>query len=389
MAFGMKQWSACVAVGCALLAVTQLPPDPFDGGRGLARPSLHEEVRFRALRDDVIQSQGLLRRLRWSDSLPGLLLGEARDGWAFMAEGAVSPGSTALLRMELQQTVDQIPGRRPDVLLGAFVQRWERRTLDATDPGPARDVLFGRMDSMPYCIAVDVGPASSGTAELRTAFTQRNPDGSRGPGTLGICRWIAELGLPGPHVTQWLQTGGSLFAEEASSLGSLTFQAPWYYGGMWRRGPFGLGWQPSREDGCLAGLAEACAGFFIRPMGSTPRATTVGPGQDPTVTSPDRAWFAWRRPPGNWRWVTLLGALYEEFGRERTEAFWTSESEVPTAFRDAFQVDAGAWLAGRIRQERSYVPPGPLPRLRGTLWALLLVAACGGVAAAAGARRSV
>lgn len=389
MAFGMKQWSGWVAMGCALLAVAQLPPDPFDGGRGVRRPPLQEEFRYRTLRDEVLRSQTLLRRIRWSDSLPGLLAAEARDGWTFRTEGTLPPGPTALLQAELRQSVEQIPDRRADVLLGAFVQRWERRTLDATHPGPARDVLFGRRDGVPYCIAVDVGPALSGTAELRTVFRQRNPDGSRGASTLGICRWIAELGLPGPHVTQWLRTGGSLFGEEASSLGSLTFRAPWNYGGMWRRGPFGLGWQPSREDGCLAGLAEACADFFIHPTASTPTTVVAERRQDPIVTSSDRAWFAWRTAFGNPRWATLLGALYEEFGRERTEAFWTSESEVPTAFRDAFQVEVGAWVAGRVRQDRSYVPRGPLPRLRGTLWALLLVAACGGVASVAGTRRRV
>ena len=161
----------------------------------------------------------------------------------------------------------------------------------------------------------------------------------------------------------------------------------------WRRGPFGLagpfgfGWR----DGCLAGVPAACEAYFAAPERDRTdlarlRARRWG-GE--ATTSSDQVWFSpyWRDMHGDWH--HLFAELYAEFGPASMQRFWASEADASTAFHIAFGIEAGPWFAERIRRERGYVPPGPLPRPRGLLWALAAIVAFGAVAAAIGSRRSL
>lgn len=392
MAFGLKHWTGAAALACALVAVAKLPPGAFEPRGDARRAPLPEEVRYRVLRDDVIRSQRLLRRLHWSDSLPRLLGAEADDGWSFRLDGldSAAAGPAAVLREEFRRDVEAIPNRRPDVLVAGYAALVPRTATPEGAEGPARDFLYGLHGGSPYCIATDVRPTSVGPTGIAMAFSQMTMDGLRRRNVLGVCRWIAEFGLPGPMISRWIGSGGSLFLAEPVPPPPPATARPWYDLGPRRRGPFGLGWRPSVADRCRAGVAAACAAYFRAPIRNDPFSVTVGgfPGNEEAVT-PERAWFGWRGFFGHDEWTDVLARLYAEFGAERARVFWTSSAEVEAAFTEAFQVEPGTWLAEQARLSEYYTPPGPLPRERATLWALLVLAMSSALAVSLGTRRSV
>lgn len=399
MAFGMKAWAATAVAGCVLLALWKLPPEPWQRRIPERQPPIPEQARYSALMDDVREARTLLRRLQWSDSLAPLVVERARDGRAILIEGmdTLDAGPVGQFRARLDREVDAIPNRRPDMVLGAVVQSSEVGDHPAewrgvANVGMGEHVFFGRRGEVGYCFGVSpsFGPPDANSLDL--AFSRSSPADTRVYNLLGVCRWIGELGLPGPQIAGWLSEGGYAFADQGylEVAGGVDGTAMIWDDDYRRRQVLGFGWDPGDWSACRAGREEACARAFGSPFESSRSEDGASAGLLADVRSPEgQHWLPLRSFLLRGPTTLLVAALYAEFGRERMEVFWTHEGDPLTAFRDAFGVEAGAWLASSSRASRSYVPPGPLPRPRDFAWALVVLAALAALAVSAGLRRRV
>lgn len=402
MAFGLRHWLMVAAAASGLLAVAKLPPEPFARESPTpGRPPTQEAVRYSALRREASGAREALRRLRWSDSLSARLVREARDGWAAgtVALGTVEAQVDDSVRAAFERQLPRVPERREDVVIGAFLvddgfgdHPAVAPELGVAHPRWSEEAYMGERDGVAYCVNAVGYNGKANWNGLQWSFARSDQDGEPRHNHLGICRWVAQFGLPGPGVDRWVRTGGLALVHEPSTE---RWSPPsWFFGnaqlGGRRRGLFGLFamWGAERVDACLAGYAEPCAAMFADPL-STARFSGDGDSPDPVgafLGTTDR----WRFGDELHAWGWILADLYAEFGAERTRKFWTSPSDdVLTAFRDAFGVDAGAWVARWVRGYAGYVPPGPLPRGNTWLWSLGAVLVCAGIAAGAARWRTV
>lgn len=388
MALGMKAWLGVTATACALAAVTLLPLEPYAGGPEGAPPT-HEGIRSSALLRDVVRSRQLLRRMRVTDTLSSLL--SARAGQEVAVEvlaGEVGEAAWERFREGVAAEVRAIPGRRSDIALGVFVVpgSWG----DHPDTGDLPEVY----STWPEYYLREAGGRASCWVVKNTRGAPSNRslvpnewepfvEPSR-RNTLGPCWWVAVLGPPSAATARWLANGAFTFAMEPPGRDALSGMDAYQR----RRSLFGLSflWFTSGRlglivDGCLAGRAESCAELFAGPgRGREPSAALTGLGYLGGSRTYASAFERSRR---------LFADLEEEFGRDRLRAFWTADADPPTAFREAFGVEAGAWMAGWVRRGQAHVPPGPLPTASGLLGSLVVLALGAGLAVLAGRRRSV
>lgn len=405
MAFRLRHWLMVAGGACAFVAVAKLPPEPFDGRRprGDVRP---EAVRYVALRTDAERARNALRKLRWADSLATQVLREAEHGWAagITPSTLVAQEPVDSIRAALGAQVQVIPAWREDVVIGAYLVDAGFGDYAAADQellgfsgSWVRETYLGERDGVTYCVnaqGFDFLHPEDEARRLASTFSEATSDGSRRHNHLGICRWVAEFGVPGPGVGRWLHRGGQTLAVEPTTERwkyAYWTPSPFSLPGR-RRGIFGLSgmWDSSRHDACLAGKAAACAAILADPIGSQIGSQTRAQARDDSIALGAAAPVSWRYGWGEFTWRWVLADLYAEFGPEKVGAFWRSPSDdVLVAFRDAFDVDAGVWFASWIRGTAGYVPPGPLPRWGASLWAFAAFLAGAALAIASWRRRTV
>lgn len=393
MALRLRIWLAAVAAACALVALSALPPSSFGtSGRAAAGAELPEDVRFRALADEAARTRALLRRVRLMDSVFTRTLVQGERGWGVTVLGAVGPTGprvAAPLEADFRREVETLPAPPTEpVVLGSWIFPAGRgEPTGSSDPEPdlpraERAILLARHDGVSHCIGIDGGPTGSvGPADW--AFSDPDPDGHRRRNMLGLCWWVGALGHPGPEIERWLAAGAALFANESPARPRPPASGWSYWGAQRRRGPFGLGWQPSPLDACMAGRAEACAQMFRKPtvVGFAQGRTRPGESEAAAV-HPGVHWIWWPRFSwmGSWNW--LLADLHRDFGHDKVRAFWTSDAQPEEAFLAAFGIPAGDWLASWMRRQTTHVPPGPLPRTRALVWVLAAMGAAATLAVA-------
>lgn len=390
MALGMKAWLGMTTTACALAAVTLLPLEPYAGGpEGL--PPTQEGIRNSALLRDVVRSRQLLRRMRVTDTLSSLLSsGAGQEVVVGVLGGDVGEEAWSRFQEGVAGEVRAIPGRRNDVALGVFVVPGSMGdhpdAADLPDAYSSWPEYYLRADSADGIASCWVVKNTRGAPSNRSLVqnewepfvepTRRH--------TLGPCWWVAVLGPPSAATARWLAAGAYTFAMEPAGRDELSevdaFQR--------RRSLFGLSflWFTSGRlglivDGCLAARAESCAELFAGPGG----------GREPSTALTDIGYLGGARTYASSfeRSRRLLADLEEEFGRERLRAFWTADADPPTAFREAFGMEAGAWMAAWVRRGGAHVPPGPLPTASGLLGSLAVLLLGAALAVLAGRRRSV
>jgi len=169
---------------------------------------------------------------------------------------------------------------------------------------------------------------------------------------LGACAFYAAFGLPGRHVSNWLEQWAYLPAGDtdwnADPLAGEPLVSPMEAG---RSGP------PMRRGdltflGCAAGDLGRCR-----------EAIDSRPGEDrlpvrwadfrPAGISATGGRFEWRsrEPLGPWT-DAYLGDVVGHFGRETFRRFWTSDDSLRAAFAAATGEDLDEWT---MRWARSYI----------------------------------
>lgn len=401
MALRLRTWIGVTVALCALVAADNLPPD------GTARywrpnptrPLLPEAQRFNALANEAVRVRGLYRRLRLADTVVAHARHRVGEGWSveLWSRSVVPDSIREVLESRFLREAATLPDPRPDgVVLGAWVVPADL----ASDAGPwdpvvqrqtaGREILLTEREGAAYCIGVNTAPGPIRYVEV--AFFDRDPWGGRRGNVLGACWWVGAFGFPGPGIARWLGAGAALFGNESPST-PRPAAAAWSYWGRWgfsrqRRGLFGQGLQAIEVDGCLAGHTEACARLFREPtlLGFAPRPGRAN-AEDEALLHPGTVWIRW--PEFSWlgSWSWMLADLHRDFGGERFQAFWVSRADPETAFREAFGVPVGTWMASWIIRQSGHVPPGPRPRGRALLWALAVLGAATAVSLGVAARR--
>lgn len=387
MATGMKLWLGPVAAGCALTAVSLLPPMASEGP--VMEPSL-VETRYLRLRDTISLAHDVLRATRWSDSLAALAVRSAQNGIAIGAPPAerVTPAGMEEWRRLLTAELDSLPHRAAEVTIGVFFQPGSHGAIEGVPSflgGASRQTYAGVHDGSPYCLQVQPRPAylyaPLDDAELRSV------NGS----TLGACRLYAQYGMPGRGIQAWIQDGGLMFTSRRGERPADRVIGP----RSASMKPFGL-LRPSSERvqvvRCLGRDPDACAELVARPTilaGGSPR---FGPNQMDLLARTPLADVGDRpgaRTPFGLRSLFLLDDLEAQFGHDAFGRFWTSALPFPEAFADAFGLELGTWMVSWVDEEVGLYEPGPGFR-PGTLpWSLLAVMALSALAGLVAIRRRV
>jgi hypothetical protein len=399
MALRLRTWTGVTVALCALVAADNLPPDDtvrFWRPQPTRHP-LPEAQRFRALADEAARVRGLYRRLRLADTVVAHAVHRVGEGWSVevRAGEATSDSIRDVLEHRFLREAATLPEPRPDgVVLGAWVVPFGLGSDAGTwDPAvqhqrSGREILLTARDGAGYCIGVE--PGSARFADR--AFTEPDPYGGRRSNVLGACWWVGAFGFPGPGIARWLAEGAALFGNESPAT-PRPAAAAWSYWGRWglskrRKGLFGQGLQAIEVDGCLAGRTEVCARLFREPtlLGFAARSRRAAAAEEARL-HPGTLWIMWRDFSwlGTWGW--MLADLHRDFGEQRFQAFWVSRADPETAFREAFGVPAGTWMASWMIRQSGHVPPGPLPSGRALLWALAVLGAAAAVSLGLAARR--
>lgn len=401
MATGMKHWLGLTAAGVVAVALLGLPPREPNIRE---RPGTAQDHLARELQREIVTLNRELKRVRVQDSLRAVL---AESGDA--ATGIATGHAPAVDSVQRRKVVDRrlvadataLPGRDPDVLLGAFwvpAGQGDHPEMDRRRFGSSYLEWYGGEleDGRPYCMITIPVPAESrgwyAGLELPPVL------GSR----LGPCAYWGRFGPPGASIERWLAAGAVNYTVgHAIPESSLRLMEPA------RPGPFGKTSWPSLAvlspyaERCLAGDREMCAALFMT-VGDVPAdpsavaerlSAEVGPADEPFHTTGYLGRLSRYAPPaslglpGN----VLMADLERAFGADALRAFWTSEKRVDHAFRDAFGVEVGPWtqewLAGYYPAVRAGTATYPRPF--NALSVLLLGALVAGVASFTARRRQV
>ncbi len=399
MAFRMKYWIGLVAVGCALVAIHELPPEaPYFSARPLPTAT---HRRMETLRTEVQRNQALLQRLRWTDSLSTLLLKDAQGGVAVGGPAWLPERIRHDIRQRLMGEKARLRPADANVLFGYYVQPWNQSAAPdvPTAPldGPAPETLAGTVDGQPYCITLVLTKGRL-VRDGRYVGIFRGA-WSAGPmsSTMGACRPFVQFGLPGPRIADWLKKGGIAFAQAATPPAQSDAGMP-----PWMAAPRPTTWRTLGSphvllDGCFSGHEDACLHVALEGLPRTGLpGTAPGNSVDDAVARFVTARTSFYRVGGA-HWLSafgfpsryLLSDLERQFGPKAFGRFWTSQENVPQAFHDAFGMKMGDWLAQWARANTYHYRSSPsLPR-DAAVGGFLLLAVCGAIAGAWATKRSV
>lgn len=384
MALGMKHWIGLTVAGCAAVALWLLPPATWATVRTV--PVTSVQKRAAELGRDARRTRLTLQRLRWSDSLSALALATEKDGLAVSgAPGLVTPGQLDSIRGTMETELARLPTRNGDAVVGFFVvpiaDAWQ-------GPHPPlmqrREVYLGVRGGRPYCLGVF---ASRRPVPLQLVMSTARPGMWGGEGhtdPLGACRLVAAYGSPGPTILTWLKRGGIAYAYDTGSPSS-NAMSEWSQ--MSRRQIFGLrfgpiGGETLLGDRCRAGIEKACLTAFLSPASrGTPLGYEPPVGDAHGMIFPEGTPFP-LGPPSEY----LLADLQHQFGPRRFQAFWSSDADVPTAFRTAFGRPLDGWLMTWMSGHEPITTAGPGLH-GGDVLGMLLVLALAGLIVSAWTRR--
>jgi hypothetical protein len=365
-----RYWVVAFVIACGTIAAWLLPPSRLDR---LARGQPPEDARYRELVAELQLAHGILVSRRWADSLSALAVRTAVDGLALAhsPSDVVTPAGLVEWREILSSRLGSLEPRDSEMVVGVFFQDDRHGTLDGVllpRFGGRPQTYVGALDGVPYCLVV-----------YPTRYPVSNRD-LRSADRLETCLMHAKYGVPGAAVSAWLESGGFAFARDVrlSELDDLGL-------GRAEMLPFGI-FRPVEGDlattGCVAGKLPACTAAFM--------AGGVSPSfrpliqQSPIAYVHEGAYGAFARKSD-----TLLAELEAEYGSDSFANFWRSDSEIESAFREAFGVVPGAWLRDWVQTEIGSYRSGPRPSGWAVLIAMLALTALSGAACFVGMRRRV
>lgn len=391
MPLRMRHWTGIVATAMALLAIWGLPPIASPGFFASA-PKYADQIVSERLSKSVMQSNEILKRLRWADSLTAIAAALPPGAVFVKTPGGARPDDQTLAAFHdrISQELESGPARDANMRLGFILQRMTHGSHpDVPNPSWPMETYLGERNGNPYCLSVYA--AGLPRRDFDWIFRAVWPS-NRKASLLGQCRLPARYGMPGPQIMEWLEAGGMSLA---------TGSAPDGYFGPGRR-PWGAAQTPfamrraQRDqswrrdvdvDRCITGDVAACAHLL------TPR--HLGRGLNPqyqavvSATPLTHVDGSRRRSDLAFLEAYILAQLEDEFGSDRFLDFWTSEQSFEDAFEDAFGVETGVWMSRWVNQWLGEYPAGPAPTRSAGLGSVLLISLCAGFAGLWARRRKV
>jgi hypothetical protein len=210
-----------------------------------------------------------------------------------------------------------------------------------------QEVFVGRDPDAPFCYLVRPFFGSGPNLEKVWEKVVWAPaDITAAPNPFGPCLLHARYGMPGPQVLDWLAGRGYAMATGGRGVGENLDLQPAEgraFPALGRRTLWGEG-MPEAEA-CLAGKLEGCRkALYPAPlsMGRAERwqIEVVEDSRSLISRIPEYGFYM----PFGGREYALLWDLEKEFGPERFQTFWSSDQDVETAFRAAFDSGFPEWI---------------------------------------------
>lgn len=366
----MIRWLAWLVTGAVAVGALVLNLSPYS-----VRPvssTINPPGRLAStFNQDRQEEAGRLQFARVADSLSRRLSGARPEGGLLVE----SPAGIALRDSEEIHRSGATLLRDPGVPAGArlalfVIPRTAGRPDDApvTIRGPA--YLAGMDGDAPWCARIEGVPDQATAHGLRSVAL-----GGTGPRSIfGVCAWVAEYGLPGPHVADWVARASDM-AEPALDADRLL---PRYDG-------FGLA---SPLDACQAGGMGFCRDLVLLPDREHKRAWPdwADPSAGEGRAGPRPMAFDGRLQSATPLNRGLLAALERDFGPERFQRFWSGDGPMSREFQAAFGQDPADWYQGRVVQILGPRRAGPAPS-GGDLLATVLTVGLGLLGAGVAVRR--
>lgn len=371
MALTVSRWTTLAGLGCLVIAIAYLPPQPLerrDTPEGTATP---ERKRHQLISRAQNNARQLLLEVQFRDSLRRAL-STVRPGAPAVTVTVAGPvpGSSRrelnVAMARLWESVDPVPEARVALFVHARKRGWQRYYV-------LPHVLDGR--TCVASISIDWGvrwllkPTSS---EAGTNLRPWLRD------AIAPCLYYAVFGRPGPAIEAWLTEREFRPAYLADWDAPRTTLLP---RDDQERDVYNYLLSQASFDAlaCADGDLPRCRQALLSPAREKIRARRVAGLIRRNVWS---LGF-----PGEERY---LAALVRDMGRERFARFWRSSAPVDSAFLAAFDQPIEAWTARWTGDFASDVPPfSPAPRPRAVFFSLALAAIAIAVAAGLVTRRQV
>lgn len=366
MALTLRRWIGLAALGCVVLAVAYLPPEPDRANDSLSAYRTPEKRRVDRLNQVYADTREMLMAVHFRDSLRRTLTAPHRDTASVEVAFRIQlpQESYRLVRSAAQRLwlqLDPMPGTRMLIILGEG-HGWR-----------ANYFLPSVLDDRTCVAAI---PLEWSVQWLRTPNTEERGTNLQPwlRDAVAPCLYYGAFGRPGPAIEAWLTSRALTPA----------------YNADWTTPPPTLRRQdePNRYDyviynasfdalACGDGRTSRCRHALLdrEDVGASGVAGLV-----------HRTYWTRSLPAESY----YLAALVHEAGRERFARFWRSTESVDTAFAEAFGRPIEEWTGGWARTFVPDMPPfGPAPRPTAVIFGLALALAAIGVSAAYVVRRQV
>ena len=369
MAHWMKYWATLIAVGCGLIALWLLPPDPPRGARNYVPPTEAQEVKLE-LRREAERLNGVLKRLHWLDSLTHVFADAQPDenGVIVSFPVGIDAATAKEVRAVVAREIDRLEIKDTEYVLAVARPNGHSGNHEAfgLTVRTLQEFYALRGGDPKVCLTLRPYAGSNPQNALWRYGWSPNAGASN---ILGPCAYYLLYGTPGPAIETWLSSGAAQFGvrhaksrdpfadPETSSLARIFLR-------VGNRAPFGIRRSvryPGAHD-CLAGDEQACRNSVL----DAKRPVSLRLGDDLPA-------FLHRDPSGGAFYSfeeSLFYDLEQEFGRERFTRFWTSDQDVETAFQAAFGVPIGEWVMGWAQARLGTYRMGPMPSLEAILISL-------------------
>lgn len=362
------RWSLACLLGCALIAVTLLPPGHEDDSSAYyywQSPVRLRELRMQRREGVVARHSGLLyRNFRAAqDSEAAVQLFGTHHDTAAAPIVTFAPDIPAALR---RRVADLIASERTS--RGAWSGHGAVGVMVVADTATAVEgvpLRTFRPDRPTFSILPATGANGDHCVtviRLGHGALAGRADFSRYHLPLDGCAFTDAFGAPGPRIAEWLRSTRYQFARRLA----LSTGVPEKYLQYWMYDQGGI-----NSMKCRGGADSACLAAVQGPQDDA--FGYAGYWSDRSVPPPFESAESWR-DIADWD-ETLLEALARDLGPARFQRVWRSQRALPEAYYDETGASFAGWIRARLTSIYGRYHTGPAPTREASLLILVTILA--------------
>jgi hypothetical protein len=371
MKMSTGRWALACLIGCALIAVTLLPPPARDDSRTEYRwrppTRLHEDAVDRRLREVYDHGRRLAINYRAAlDVETANRLFGARHDSAADPIVWIAPDVPESLRRSVGDLISSERAARGEWrghgAVGVMVV-----TDTATKIGGVELIRSYYGDNRPNTVVLPATSANGNHCVTIVRLRHRALSGevSLSPDRLPLdgCAFTDAFGAPGPKIAEWLRAARYSYARRLSLEEPKPADKRFY-------APYDLGDITSMQ--CRGGDDVVCVEAA---QGTGPRRDSWWNGYwyDLSVPAPDESVERYGEIGGFE--LTFLEALVRDLGPARFQRMWRSQKPLPEAYFDETGEPFAGWVRGRLVQFYGPYHTGPLPTPNSMLLTIVAILA--------------